>query len=125
MESISKQYERDLEFRNEILARKIEDVECILEDYDNRSEAKERRYKEVIKESLDTIYQLVTELHKSKSISESCNSPSSREVEKVGLRYLKNFIKYSLTNKAMVCDECKDIVDDFIEEIHSKNAIDE
>jgi len=119
METKSNLYERELEYRNESLTLKIEETTTLLDNINETQEEKEKKYQEIIKESLDTIYQLATALHKYKTIvdQDGESEPSTKELEVIGKHYLKNFIKYSMTHKATVSKECEEIVDDFVNSI--------
>lgn len=116
MESTSTLYEHDLEKQNESLTKKLEETELLLDNINETQEDKEKKYQEVIKESLDTIYQLATALHKYKTLTDQGGEyePSQKELEVVGKHYLNNFIKYTDTHPATVSNECEEIVDDFL-----------
>jgi len=125
MESTSTLYEHDLEKQNETLVKKLEETELLLDNINETQEDKESRYQEVIKESLDTIYQLATALHKYKSIVDQDGEwePSQKELELVGKKYLRNFIKYTNTHKATVSSECEDLVDEFLVELKCDKSL--
>ncbi len=125
MEPTSTLYEHDLEKQNETLVKKLEETELLLDNINETQEDKEKKYQEVIKESLDTIYQLATALHKYKSMVDQDGQwePSQKEIETIGKRYLKNFIKYTNTHKATVSMECTDIVDEFLVELKDEKTL--
>jgi len=125
MESTSTLYEHTLEEQNETLVKKLEETELLLDNINETQEDKEKRYQEVIKESLDTIYQLATALHKYKTIvdQEGEWEPSQKELETVGKRYLRNFMKYTSTHKATVSSECLELVDDFLVELKEEKSL--
>lgn len=125
MESTSTLYEHDLEKQNETLTKRLEETELLLDNINETQEDKEKKYQEVIKESLDTIYQLATALHKYKTIADQDGEyePSQKELETVGKHYLNNFIRYTDTHRATVSNECEEIVDDFLGDLKDGKRI--
>jgi hypothetical protein len=125
MESTSTLYEHDLEKHNETLTKRLEETELLLDNINETQEDKEKKYQEVIKESLDTIYQLATALHKYKTIADQDGEyePTQKELEVVGKHYLNNFIRYTDTHRATVSNECEEIVDDFLSDLKDGKRI--
>ncbi len=101
-------YERELEFVNETLKEKLEEKEALLADIDEYYKEREIRFKNVLFESLQHLYSLSSGIHRMQLETTAMHNMDSKyrknpkaieeETNKIGVRYIKNFLQYAKEN---------------------------